>query len=224
MAGLFAKAKAKKEKTTSKAKPKKATTWVVGDKASEKVAEAVAQMCSLSADAKAIAAKMKVHKAVVLPYAEGQFFSSYADIGVFPETPMVVQNGDGQKVTFVVQDRSQQYGVKDDQVEELVELLGEDAVEDLLYEETTIAFSREILAIEGVSEVIEAALERAINKMLKEGILDEEQAGELIDPVEKRTFKPGTLQRLAVICGKDTTKMEEFVDAMGSSCTRYIKA
>jgi len=224
--GLFAKAAAAKQDKQAGAKKtkKKQTTWLVGDPASEKVAESVHELTQLAADKKAIDAKMKVHKAVVLPYAEAQFFSTYADIGVFPETPMVVQNASGEKVTLVVQDRSAQYGVKPEQEEELADLLGADAVADLLYEETTIQFNRDVLAVEGVSEVIEKALERAITKLVKEEILDEDQAAELIDPVEKKAFKPGTLQRLSVICGRDTGKMEEFTDAMGSSCTKYVKA
>lgn len=224
--GLFAKAAAAKQEKQGVAKKtkKKRTTWLVGDPASEKVAESVHELTQLSADKKAIDAKMKVHKAVVLPYAEAQFFSTYADAGVFPETPMIVQNASGEKATLVVQDRSAQYGVKPEQEEELAELLGADAANDLFYEETTIQFNRDVLAVEGVSEAVEKSLERALTKLVKDGVLDEEQAAELIDPVVKKTFKPGTLQRLAVICGRDTQKMEEFTDAMGSSCTKYVKA
>ena len=137
---------------------------------------------------------------------------------------MKVQTSNGEACTLVVQDRSAQYGVKADQEEALEELLGADAVDDLLYEETRIAFDRDVLAIEGVSEIVEAALERAISKLMREEVLTEEQAGALIDPIVKKTFKPGTLQRLPLICGRNTSKMEEFVDVMGSSCVKYVKA
>ena len=224
--GLFAKAAAKKQSATKSAKkPKKQTLWAVGgNDETAKVAESVHEMALLTAKKKTIDAQMKVHKAVILPFAESRFFNSYADTGVFPETPMKVQTSNGEACTLVVQDRSAQYGVKADQEEALEELLGADAVDDLLYEETRIAFDRDVLAIEGVSEIVEAALERAISKLMREEVLTEEQAGALIDPIVKKTFKPGTLQRLPLICGRNTSKMEEFVDVMGSSCVKYVKA
>lgn len=226
MAGLFAKAAAKKTEGTGAATAKKAknTTWLCGSTAGDEVAKAVHELKVLNAEKKAIEAKMDVHKVKVQGYAEDQFYRAYADVGVFPETPMLVQNSDGEKVTFVVQDRSAQYGVKPEQVDLLAEMLGQDAVGDLLYEETTIAFNRLVMALPGVTEAVEQALERAIMKLVKDGSLSEEQAGELVDPIVKRTFKPGTLDRLAIICGRDVTRIEQFCEIMGSSCTMYLKA
>lgn len=223
MAGLFAKAAAKKSETAPKTK--KQTVWLVGE--GDKVGVAVKSLIELTAVAKATEAKMTVHKQVVKEFADEKFVNEYAASGVSPETPLLVQNADGEKVTFVVQDRSSQYQVKDDQREALEALLGSDRAADLLYTDTTFGFNRDVLALPGVQEVIEKALEGAVRKLVddKDGkpILTPEQAELLLDVKSKTAFKPGTLDRLALICGKDTVKIEQFLNIMGSSATRYVK-
>jgi hypothetical protein len=227
MAGLFSKVKAQAAVKSTVSK-KKETVWLVGDPATDKIGKSVREIIKLTGEAKAIEAKEKVHKNIVKEYAEENFVNDYAALGVHPETPFVVQNEAGERVTFVVQDRSSQYQVKDDQKGALVELLGQDAAADLLYEETTFALNRDVLAVPGVQEVIEAALEKAIKKLTDDSagkpILSPEAAELLLDVKTKTSFKPGTLDRLTVVCGKDTTKISRFLEIMGSSATRYIKA
>jgi hypothetical protein len=226
MAGLFAKAAGKKA-DAPKTAAKKSTVWQVGDPANDPVARSVHELNLLNREAKAIEAKQGVHKNVVKDFANDKYVRDYAVLGVSPETPMVVQNADGEKATFVVQDRSSQYQVKDDQVEALNSLLGEDRTQELLYTETSFGFNRDILAVPGVQEAIEAALEKAIGKLTDDSkgrpVLTAEQAELLLDVKQKTAFKPGTLDRLTVVCGKDTTKIEQFLDIMGSSATRYVK-
>jgi hypothetical protein len=114
--------------------------------------------------------------------------------------------------------------VKPDQVEALNDLLGEDAVSSLLYEETSFGFNREILALPGVLEAIESALTEAISGMTNMGMLDGDQASELLDVKSKTTFRPGSLGQLTLICGKDTSRVKQFLDIAGSSFVRYVKA
>jgi len=224
MAGLFAKA-ALKAKSTEKASTKKQTLWLTNNAESEVVGQAIHDLVLLEADAKAIEAKMGVKKTIVKNYAESRFLTQYAGAGVFPETPMVLQNDAGEKVTYVVQDRSAQYQVKEDQQEALSDLLGEDAARDLLFEETSFSFKRDVLALPGVQKVVEAALEAAVKKLTSgnEPVLTNEQAGELLSVNIKTAFKPGTMDRLSLICGRDTMRMKQFLEIAGSSCTRYIK-
>lgn len=227
MAGLFNKVKAQAAPKASAAK-KKETVWLVGGSAdSAPVAEAVKQLVVLAAQAKAIETKQGVFKAAVKGFAEKSYVKDFAATGVSPETPMQVATTDGEKVTFVCQDRSSQYQIKDDQKEALVELLGEDAVKDLLFEETTFGFNRDVLAFPGVMEVVEKALESALRKLTddKEGkpILSEEVASQLLDVKVKTAFRPGTMDRLPLICGKDVTRIEQFMEIAGSNLTRYIK-
>lgn len=217
--GLFKTAAAKKA-DTPKAK-KKATTWLVGDPNSQQIGNSVHELITLDAQKKAIDAKMEVHKTAVCRFAKNAWFRDVADLGVPPETPLKVQNHDGESVSFVVQDRSAQYAVKEEQREALTQLLGADAVNDLLYEEVTFGFDRALLANPRVQEVVEAALESAIGTLQEEGILGDEDS--LITADTKVAFKPKTLDRLAALVGRDVNRLESFVRAMGSSAVMYVR-
>jgi hypothetical protein len=220
MAGLFNKAKATAA-AAPKATKKKETMWLVP--AGSKEAVAVKELVDLTRQAKAVEAKMGVYKGTLKDFGETNYVGDYVKAGVSPETPMTIQTPDGDKVTFVVQDRSAQYGVKDDQKQALIDLLGEDAAGEMLFEETSFGFNRDILALPGVMEVVEKALEGAIKKLVDTNTLTEEQTGELLDVKVKTAFKPGTLDRLVLIAGKDTTKVGQLLEIMGSSATRYVK-
>ena len=188
MAGLFAKA-AQKAKETVKDAKKKATAWAVGSSSeTEAVSRAIKELVSLEAQSKAIEAKMNVVKGSVKRYSDEMFVRDYAARGSMPETPMTVQNPDGEKVTYVVQDRGKQYAVKPDQ---------QDAVEN--------------------------ALGEAISGMVGVGMLDGDQAELLLSVNSKTTFRSGTLDQLVQICGRDTSRMKQFLDIAGSSFTRYVK-
>jgi len=219
---LFSKAAAKKV-DAPKAKAK-GVTWTAGDPNGDAVAKAVKELVRLSANAKALEAQMGLHKTVVSKYAEERYIRAYAESGVSPDTPMVVVNGDGEKVTYVVQDRSSQYQVSEEQTDALTQLLGEDKVKTLIYEETWFSFNRAILALPGVMDAIGGALETVVVGLVSEGTLTQEQADSLLDSGKKVAFRPGTLDKVADLCGKDVVRMKTFLDIMGSSATRYVKA
>lgn len=222
--GLFAAAKERVAASETGSKTKRTTTWVVGDPAGDAVGKAVHELVELSAQEKAIAAKKKLFATVVAKHAATHYVQDFCSLGVQPETPMVVQNTDGEKVTYVVQDRGGQYNVKPEQQDALQQLLGADLAESLLYTETSFGFDRTVFSVPGVSAAIEKALEAAVKKLVKDEVLTAEQADQLIQAETKTSFKPGTLDRAAEYCGRDTTKLAQFLDAMGSSCTRYIKS
>ena len=220
---MFAKAAAKSAETTS-SKPKKCTTWVVGDPAGDQVGKAIHELCELSAQEKAIAAKKKLFATVVSKHAKENYVRDFCELGVSPDTPMTVQNADGEKVTYVVQDRGGQYNVKEEQIDGMKQLLGADLAESLLYTETTFGFDRTVFAVEGVAEAVEKALTACVGMLVDSGTISSEQADSLITAKSKTSFKPGTLDRAAEFCGRDTTRLAQFLDLMGSSCTRYIKS
>ena len=219
---LFNKAAAKKA-DAPKAKAK-GVTWTAGDPSGDAVAKAVKELVRLSANAKALEAQMGLHKTVVKKYAEDRYLRDYADAGVSPDTPMVVLTSDGEKVTYVVQDRSGQYAVSEEQSDALIQLLGMDAASALLYEEVRFGFNRDVLAIPGVQDAIGQALDAAVTSLIEAGTLTAEQGENLLDSSKKVAFRPGTLDRVAMICGRDTQRMRTFLDIMGSSATRYVKA
>lgn len=219
---LFQKAAAKS--AAKPAKQKKTTTWVVGNtEESERVAKSIHELVTLHSQEKIIDAKKEIHLAVVMNAAKDLHVAEFCSRGAPPETPMLMQNNDGEKVTFVVQDRGGQYNVKEESLEAMRQILGDDAADELVYTETTIGFNREIMALPGVSDAIEKALEAAVAKLIKSHMLTEEQAEELITAAQKTSFKPGVLTRAAEICGRSTVKLSQFLDAMGSACTRYVK-
>lgn len=220
---LLSKAKDKAKTAKKSSKPKKNTTWAAGDPDGDKVAKSLHELLQIKADMKALEAKKRIHANVVGMYAEGNFVNDFCELGVPPDTPMKVVNSEGDEVTYVVQDRSSQYAIKDEQVEALEQLLGPDAVEDLLYTECTIKFNRTVMAIDGVTEEVDKALTSAVGRMIKKGVLTEDQADELVEVSEKTAFKPGTLDRAAMLVGRNVTRLKAFLDAMGSSCCRYVK-
>jgi len=220
---VFAKAAAKKAEKSASTKPaKKQTLWAVGNPDADKVAKSVHELTELNAQVKAINAKMGVHKTVVLNFAKDSFYQQYADSGVFPETPMKVQNSEGENVTFVVQERNQ-YGVKDDSLAALTQLLGEDGANELVYEETVFGFDRSVLSKDGVMDILGKHIEAAMAELTETGTINDEEADALLDAEVKRSYRPGVLQRLALIAGKNAGKMRQVCEAIGSGCVQYVK-
>lgn len=215
-----------KDKVVSEPKKKaKGVAWLAGDPNGDAVAKSVKELVRLSAEQKALDAKMDLHKTVVKKYAHESFIQDFTSTGVLPETPMCVQTSDGEKVTYVVQDRSSQYKVSDDQLDALKQLVGDDAADELLYEEVKFSFSRDIMSLPGVTEAIDEALTAVVEKLTKgkKPVLNEEQADRLIEVDKRKTFLPGTLDRVPQLVGRDTQRVRQFVEIMGSCCTRYVK-
>jgi len=223
MAGLFKKAA---EKAPAKAAKPKGVVWVA-DGRQPQVEGAITQLVQLDAEKSAIDAKMNLHKNIVKNFCDGQLVDTFAQTGMAPDTPMKVQNPAGHSVTYVFQDRSGQYGLKSDQLDALKQLLGDDAVEAMTYEEHSFSLNRVIMALPGVSEVVEKALESALKKLTddRDGnpILLPQQAEELVDVGVRIALRPGTVDSLAQIAGKDAPKIKAVLDAFGSSTVRYVK-
>lgn len=223
MAGLFAKA-AQAAKNSVKETKRKGLAWVVGGSEAETVGKAIHELTLLEAQSKAIEAKKTVIKNALKRHCENLFITTYVNQGSMPDTPMTLQNADGEKITFVAQDRGGQYGLKSEQVEALQDLLGVDAAGEIVFEETSFGFSREILALPGVMPIIEKSLESAVNELVESHTLTGDQASDLLDVNVKTAFKPNTLDRLTQICGKDVSRVRQFLDIAASSFTRYVKS
>lgn len=224
MAGLFAKAKKAKSEEVGTSKSK-GIQWNVGKPGTDPIGTAVHQLMVLQAEAKAIEAKMGLAKTMVKNHATEKFIAAYVEAGAMPDSPMRVVNADGESVAFVAQDRSSQYAVKPEQMTALNELLGEDAADGLVYEEVSFGLNREILALPGVQEVVEKALEGALKKLTsgEKPILNAEQAEMLLDVKLQTSFKPKMLDRLVLICGKCVNRVQQLLGAMGSCATLYVK-
>lgn len=223
--GLLTKLASKTKETPKAASNKKATIWFTSSLANgEVLSKAVHELAEIQKQKKTLEAKEGVHKTILKKAAEENFLRDSATLGVLPETPMQLQNDDGEKATFVVQDRSGQYGIKEEQKEQLVEILGAQGAEDLLYTQTTFGFNPTILALPGVMDAVDAALERLMKKLVESDALTEDQVEKLIDCDQKVTLKPGSIERLPTIAGRDVVRMKNVMDAYGSCMVRYIKS
>ena len=216
---IFSKAKAKA--AAAPVKTKKSTQWALGEGV---LREAVDELVASEAERKALETRQALLKAALLKKADELFVSDFVRAEKTPDSPMLLVNPDsGQSVNFVFQDRSGQYGLSEQQEADLVELLGKDKVDDLVYEESRFAFSRTILGVPGVMDALSKHLEACRGELLSAGVLTEDQADELLDVSTKRTLRPGVLENAVGHVGKDTTRLKAFLQFIGSCAVRYIK-
>ena len=223
-----------KAKSTVTASPKKSskpqTVWPLGDPQHAKLGKAITQLHEISEKRKALSTQEDMLKGLLKPYAEDRFLEAFANTGVSPDSPMMLANEAGQSVTFVVQDRTGNYDVKDDMAEAITQVLGPDGAAELLFETTIFGFSTTVLDQEvkdgsgrKVIDVLGDRLTGLLEEMRDEGLLSQEQVDATLTAKNIRTFRPGTVVRLASICGRNTTKMRSFLAAAGSAIVRYIK-
>ena len=222
--GLLSKAKA--AAPAGPVKKKKQTVWLV---ATDLLKKAIKDVIAYTVEQKNLEAKSTVLKTTLKNHAVDEFIKSIAHNGVFPETPLLLQNEDGQTVTFVVSDMTASTRVTDEQVDSMNQLLGADRAADLFYQQTTFSFDSEVLALPGVSEAVEKALDRVVARLTTaddsgKALLTQEQAEMLISAKTITAFRPGTVQRMPEICGRDVVTMKEFFKTMGSALKHYIKA
>lgn len=221
MAGILARAKARAQASTAEAASTKGTVWLLSPE--DPLNSSVERLIKLEDDAKALEGQMSVHKLKLKQFGDQSFASACVDKGKLPDSPLIIQSAAGQSVKFVVTDRSNQYAVKADQVVALESLLGKDGAEKILYEEYSFRLNSEILAVDGVAQAVEKALEAVVKKLVQAGTISYDQGESLVQVDSKKTFKPKTLERLIEICGRETARVAGFLQAMGASATRFIK-
>jgi len=139
-----------------KAEPKKPKGTVFAlpidlddDTLSEECAElhaCVPEVAKAKADEKAAKNRGNAAKGLLGKFALPRFASEYATLGEMPPGPVTIVNHDGQSVTYVIQDKSQQNSLDDDQVAKLVALVGEEGVESITHEKEVYFFSSSTLA------------------------------------------------------------------------------
>lgn len=216
-----------KAKSTSKPKTrveKKSTIWEVPD---GEISDAIEGLTKLTLESKALEGRMNILKTKIKEAAEELFANEYAETGLVPEAPIVMQTKEGVKLNYIVQDRSSQYDVKEDQINELKSM--KFPVDEMIYEENTFKFDREIMAIPGVTEALDKAVTTAINKLVSTEVLSSEEAEALVVVDKKVAFKSGVLNRIGQYIAKVRSKEERaelitsFLDTAGSNFTRYVR-
>lgn len=216
----------KKEKGTVIQLPKELDTAgkLIGESAV--LNQAVTAAIEAAAEEKTAKTKGQLAKGRLLSYGDGRFVEMTAKLGVMPPTPVNIVNHNGESVTYVVQDKSQQYPLGPEQVELFNELLGEDGANKVIHKKTEFAFdvaTMEEKAANDTKTVFDVVCEIVSNALINDPRLSDEQKGSLIKSVEKTFLQPNTLDRIATLCGADSERIGQFLGAAGSSCVRYIK-
>jgi hypothetical protein len=230
---LFAKAKEaavvapKKEKGTVIQLPKELDVEgrLIGESAL--LNHAVTEVLEASAEEKAAKNKGSLAKGRLSKYTQARLVELTAKFGVLPPTPMSVVNHNGESCTYVMQDKSQQNAIGPEQIELFKSVLGEDGANRVVHTKTIYSFDVDTMeqkAANGEMTVAEIVAETVSAALAADARLSDDQKASLIQSSEKTYLKPNTLQRVAELCGADAARIEQFLDAAGSACVRYIKS
>jgi hypothetical protein len=217
----------KKEKGTVIQLPKEldAEGKLVGE--SKILNESVAAAIEAKAEEKTAATKGALAKAKLKTFAQSEVVKLYAQLGVPPTTPVSVVNHNGESVTYVMADKSQQNPISEEQVALFKELLGDDGAAKVVHEKQMFFFDTATMEQQAENDKEHTVFEivcELINKiMATEARLSQDQKNSLIKSVVKTYLEPNTLDRIAVLCGSDAAKIAQFYDAAGTACVRSIQ-
>lgn len=189
--------------------------------------QAITNAIEAKADEEAAKVKGTLAKGKIMTYAQGEVVKLYAKLGVPPETPVSVVNHNGESVTYVMADKSQQNPMGAEQVALLETLLGADAAAKIIQKRTIVSFNFKTMDEQAANEksktVFSVVAEVVSNALMSDPRLSIEQKESLIESVEKTYLQVGTLQRIAELCGSDAKKIGQFYEAIGSACVRSLK-
>lgn len=229
---IFAKAKGKTAEAPKNKKTKE-TIWQISPTSSgpatpEQLNTAIDEMHRIFSARSKLETEEKTHKAMLKVFADEQYVDHLARTGAEPESPLKLANDKHLTVTFVVQDRGHLTKVTDEHISTLTSLVGEDAVNELVYTAGEFAFDSVIMGQQGpkgdsVQELISEAISTAVQKLHEAGKLSDGQVEGLVKYTEERRFRPGILKMLVGIVGRHKAKLEGVIAAMGGAIVRYVK-
>ena len=199
--------------------------------------EAVAAFIKAKSEVSAAKTRADQASGKLLPWVKARWAELYAGLGSKPATPVSVANHQGESVTFVLVDKSQQYKLSDESLLLLTELVGADAAEQMCERQVDFGFSskkmRLPLMIKGKPVLGEDGVVRTVGDAVMEAVsdalyaceeLDSEALDGLVDAKVVTRVKPNTMDRVAEIVGADCGKIAAVFDAFGSSASRYLKS
>lgn len=187
---------------------------------------AVTEAIEADAEAKAASNKSTLAKNRLVGYATGRFVEMTAKLGVLPPTPVKIINHNGESVTFIVMDKSQQYPIRSEQIDLFRGILGDDGAARIVNTKTVYAFNPATMdekAANADMSVAEIVAELVSNALMSDSRLSDEQKGDLITSSEKTYIAQNTLTRVAELCGADAGRIGQFIAAAGTAFTKYIK-
>lgn len=217
----------KKEKGTVIQLPKELDTdgKLIGESAI--LNNAVTAAIEAAAEEKTAKNKGALAKTRLLAYGQSKVVELYAKLGVAPTTPVNLVNHNGESVTYVMADKSQQNPIGPEQVELLKGILGDDGAAKVINQRTIFSFDPatmdEQAANDKTKTVFDIVCEIVSTALTNDPRLSDEQKGALIKSTAKTYLQPNTLDRLAELCGADASRIGQFYDAAGTACVRSIK-
>ena len=222
MTTAFANPFAAAQTTTPKETKKKGKGEII-EVTDDLISESIDEFVEASKKEKEAKADKKVASGVVLPTALEKFIGQFCTEGRQPET-MKFRSKEGNQITLVVQDRGELYGVSDEQYDTLVSVIGENSTNKIVLETTVFKFNPQIVAKEGVMDVLGPAIGEALQKLVNDGAITDEEAGGLLTADSLRTIRKGTVADLSKVAGGDEDTMSNLIDALGSHVTTYVKS
>jgi hypothetical protein len=185
------------------------------------VLQAVDDFAAAKTKIKDAEADKEVAKSVLAPVYVDFFFEHFASFGSPPDKVQI--KGNTSTLDLIVQDRSGQHAVKDEMVDAIKTVVGEEALANLIVESTTFKFDPVLVGKPGVTAILEKHLEKMLDELKKTKALSDTELNVFIQADTKRVVRPDTLESFPDLCGKDKTQMVMLAEAIGSNIVMYPK-
>jgi hypothetical protein len=189
--------------------------------------QAVTEAIEAGAEEKTAKNKGALAKGRLMAYAQGEVVKLTAKASVLPPTPINVVNHNGESVTYIMADKSQQNPIGAEQVSALETLLGQDGAAKVIQKRTIVSFNFETMDQQAANKqdktVFDVVAEVVSGALMADPRLSTEQKEALLVSVEKTYLQQNTIIRAAELCGADAARIAQFFDIIGSACVRSIK-
>jgi len=169
-------------------------------------------------------------KGLLGKFALARYAGLIAETAVIPPSPYTVVNKDGSGITYIVQNKSQQNALSQDQIGKLRALLGDDIVDSMLEDKELYFFSSTALAekaagrkAKGGDLVADVVFEVVSAAIMETSKLSKQQKLALIKKKTTKHLKVDTLSKVPQLFGDMPKKIRPFFEIVGSAINRYFK-
>lgn len=188
---------------------------------------AIDDLHKASAKASEAEALKETAASVLKPWVLEQVVKIHANIGTFPETPIKVINSTDKQATYVVQNKSGQNPLSEEQIESLTNEFGQDTTNDMTEVRVLYSFNPDTMkqqAANGTTTVEQVVRELINSSILADDRLSMEQKKTLLKVTKTTHLRPSILEAVTNFIGKDVNKLLRFFEIAGSSFVRYFRA
>lgn len=175
-------------------------------------------------------------KGKLMPVVLNMFANLFCKDQRVPAGPMTLVNSEGLGLTFVIQDKSGQYALSTEQVNDLKELLGPKTTDNITVTATEFKFNPGTMIepagnIEGLNaeqvaakpKVADIVAEIVSSAIVNCDQLTDDQKASLIDAEQKTRFRKDKLNDLAQVADFNPSRLLMIFEILGSSVVKYLK-